>query len=99
LKYRYQLTIRQSVQKLSLQVAGWRKRCNLKRDQIFRLMPHREGVDRREKLNVSLEELIGAENPVRVVEDLVESLDLLALGFEKVPAAREGRPAWPPAAI
>ncbi len=42
------------------------------------LMPHLQGIDRQAKLNVSLEELIAEENPVR-------DLDLLALtGGKKI---------------
>ncbi len=62
-------------------------------------MPHLAGVDRKEKLNVSLEELIESDNPLRVVDQLVESLDLGALGFAKVIPPKEGRPAYPAQAL
>ncbi len=62
-------------------------------------MPHLEGTDRNAKINLSLEELIEEDNPVRVVDQLIESLDLEALGFQNVVAAKEGRPAYPPGAM
>src|SRR5215207_598133 len=45
----------------------------------------------------SLDELIGEDHPVRVIEAFVDSLDLGALGFERAEANPMGRPAYDPA--
>jgi transposase len=45
----------------------------------------------------NLEEFIEKDNVVRVVDAIVDSLDLQAIGFEKVTAKREGRPCFHPA--
>jgi len=46
-----------------------------------------------------LEDWIAEDNPVRVVDAFVEALDLGALGFAGVDAARTGRPGYHPAAL
>jgi len=46
-----------------------------------------------------LDDYIGAENPVRVVDVFVEQLDLGALGFDGVVPAETGRPSYHPAAL
>jgi transposase len=43
-----------------------------------------------------LDEVIGAENGVRVIDALVVSLDMARLGFSKVEAAATGRPPYDP---
>ncbi len=45
-----------------------------------------------------LEDWIAEDNPVRVVDAFVEALELGALGFAGVDAARTGRPGYHPAA-
>ena len=59
-----------------------------------------EGEDRRQHalLPSMLEDYVGEDNPVRVVDAFVDELDLDALGFELVPAAT-GRPAYHPAML
>ncbi len=46
-----------------------------------------------------LEDWIAEDNPVRVVDAFVEALELGALGFAGVDAARTGRPSYHPAAL
>jgi len=45
----------------------------------------------------SLEEYVAGENPVRVIEAFVESLDLEALGFRYTVLNETGRPPYCPA--
>ena len=40
-----------------------------------------------------LDDLVGADNPVRIVDAFVEELDLLSLGFDGSTPASTGRPA------
>jgi transposase/DNA-binding protein H-NS len=60
-----------------------------------------EGVNRRQVtlLPECLEECIGEDNTVRVVEAFVEELDLAALGFARTSPADTGRPAYHPAVL
>ncbi len=44
-----------------------------------------------------LDDLIGTENPVRVIDAFVDRLDLRALGFAKAQSAGTGRPPYDPA--
>jgi transposase len=55
-----------------------------------------EGVDRGQSTLFPdrLEDWIGADNPVRVVDVFVDELDLGALGFERVEARATGRPGY-----
>jgi transposase len=46
-----------------------------------------------------LKDWIAEDNPVRVVDAFVDALDLGALGFAGVDAARTGRPGYHPAAL
>lgn len=41
-----------------------------------------------------LEQLIGADNPVRVIEAFVEGLDMEQMGFQSAGKSHEGRPAF-----
>lgn len=47
----------------------------------------------------SLDDYIGDDNPVRVVDVFVEELDLVALGFESATASTTGRPAYHPSTL
>lgn len=60
-----------------------------------------EGEDRSQSmlLPASLEDYIGEDNPVRVIDVYVDELDLLALGFERVQPKATGRPAYHPATL
>ena len=43
-----------------------------------------------------LDEVVGRDDPVRVIDAFVETLDLADLGFSKVVAEEMGRPAYAP---
>ncbi len=43
-----------------------------------------------------LDDLIGAENPVRVIDAFVAALDLSGLGFSKAESQATGRPPYDP---
>mgnify|MGYP006287648739 CR=1 FL=1 len=59
-------------------------------------MTHREGADREQPLRLNLEETIQADNPVRVIDAYVDSLDLDGLGFSHVVPAETGSPPYHP---
>jgi transposase len=44
----------------------------------------------------SLEDYVGEENPVRVIEVFIDELDLAASGFSGMTPAATGRPAYHP---
>jgi len=60
-----------------------------------------EGVERTQSLLLPecVEDYVGPDNPVRVVEAFVEQLDLPALGFEGCRPQAMGRPAYHPAVL
>src|SRR5712664_359220 len=60
-----------------------------------------DGEDRMQKtlLPHCLEDYVGEENPVRVIEVFVEELDLAALGFSGMTPAATGRPAYHPSTL
>jgi len=61
-------------------------------------MPHIVGHDRSQLLlPESLDDYVGPENPVRVIEAFVEGLNLPAAGFARVEAEETGRPGYRPA--
>ena len=57
-------------------------------------MTHIVGHDRSQTLLLpeSLDDYVGAENPVRFIEAFVDGLDLSAAGFIRVDPKRTGRP-------
>jgi transposase len=59
-----------------------------------------EGEDRQQQalLPSALEDYVGEDNPVRVIDAFVDELDLAGLGFAATPAAT-GRPAYHPATL
>jgi transposase len=61
-------------------------------------MPHVQGIGREQTLQFPprLDDYISAENPVRFLDVFVDQLDLQAMGFRRVEAAVEGRPAYHP---
>jgi transposase len=59
-------------------------------------MPHIQAIPRHQLQLPNLEEFIDKDNIVRVIDAFVDSLDLQALGFERVTAKPEGRPCYPP---
>ncbi len=64
-------------------------------------MGYIRGADRNEVLLFPecVEDYISADNPVRLIEAFVESLDLAELGFVRATPAETGRPAYDPAAM
>jgi transposase len=60
-----------------------------------------EGQDRTQVtlLPECLEDYVGADNPVRVVDVFVDELDLRGLGFTSVEPAETGRPSYHPAVL
>src|SRR5205807_5651192 len=60
-----------------------------------------DGEDRMQPalLPHSLEDYVGEENPVRVVEVFIDELDLAALGFSGMTPAATGRPAYHPSTL
>lgn len=60
-----------------------------------------EGQDRRQVtlLPESLDDFVGEDNPVRVIDAFVGELDLGELGFEGLRAAATGRPSYHPAVL
>ena len=61
-------------------------------------MSYIEGADRQQAwlLPERLEDYVGAENPVRFLDAFVESLDLIALGFQRATPGETGRPPYRP---
>ncbi len=57
-----------------------------------------EGADRNQVMLLpeSVEDYVGADNPVRIVEAFVEQLDLREMGFEGADPLATGRPAYHP---
>ncbi len=62
------------------------------------VVAHIEGECRQQRLLFapSLDEQVGAEHPVRVIDAFVDGLDLAELGFSKVAAKATGRPPYQP---
>lgn len=60
-----------------------------------------EGVDREQStlFPERLEDWIGEENPVRVIDAFVDELELSGLGFERAEACATGRPGYHPAVL
>src|SRR4030088_701995 len=60
-----------------------------------------DGEDRMQQtlLPHSLEDYVGEEKPVRVIEVFIDELDLAALGFAGMTPAATGRPAYHPATL
>ena len=56
----------------------------------------RRGIGHRSAFCRSVEDYIDDENPVRVIDAFVDSLDMEALGFQKAKPAQTGRPAYDP---
>ena len=60
-----------------------------------------EGADRRQSflLPESMDDYVGEDDPVRVVDAFVDELDLAGLGFGRATPADTGRPAYHPATL
>jgi hypothetical protein len=61
-------------------------------------MVHVVGESRYQRplMGASLDEIVGDEHPVRVIDAFIDTLDLKALGFSKVEAEATGRPPYRP---
>ena len=59
-------------------------------------MGHREGISRAEPIRLNLEKHIAQDNPVRLIDAYVDSLDLKELGFSHVVPAETGSPPYHP---
>ena len=59
-------------------------------------MKHVEGIGRSTELTFCLEDRISTDNPVRVIDALVDSIDLASLDFEHVEVGQTGRPPYDP---
>jgi transposase len=59
------------------------------------------GADRMQQalLPQNLEDYVGEENPVRVIEVFIDELDLAALGFSGMTPAATGRPGYHPSTL
>ena len=68
-------------------------------DQIRSPIHHIQGCDRNQTLLLpnSVDDYIGPDNPVRVVDAFVEQLDLQEAGFCRVKPKETGRPGYDPA--
>jgi transposase len=60
-----------------------------------------EGVDRLQGTLFpdALEDWVGEDNPVRVIDVFVDELDLCGLGFDRVDPLATGRPGYHPAVL
>jgi transposase len=60
-----------------------------------------EGADRRQAtlLPYTIEDYVGEENPVRVIDAFIDMLDLATLGFNGVIPEETGRPSYHPATL
>ncbi len=60
---------------------------------------HRRGMAREQTslLPASIEDYVGADHPVRVIDAFVDGLDVAGLGFEHAKTAATGRPPYHPA--
>src|ERR1700692_1960877 len=61
-------------------------------------MPHISGHDRSQTLLLpeSVDDYVGAENPVRFIDAFIDGLDLAAAGFARVVPEATGRPGYAP---
>ena len=60
-----------------------------------------EGWDRRQSflLPECVDDYVGEDNPVRVIEAFVDELDMAELGFARATPAETGRPGYHPAVL
>jgi len=66
---------------------------------VISTMAHISGSDRSQLLLLpeSVDDYVGADNPVRFIEAFVDGLDLEAAGFVRVTPKATGRPGYDPA--
>ena len=56
---------------------------------------HKTGTARNQMSFGSLDDQIGTENPVRIIDAFVDMLDLKTLGFQHVKPKQKGAPSYP----
>lgn len=66
---------------------------------VFSGMEHKTGTNRHQLQFMSLEDRLSADNPVRVIDAFVESLDLQEIGFAHTQTKAEGCPPYKPAVL
>ena len=57
-------------------------------------MPYKQGIDRKQLMMCSLDCFVGQTSIVRVIDAFVKGMDLEEMGFARIKAAKEGRPAY-----
>lgn len=57
-------------------------------------MNFKQGISREQLSMISLDCVVASDNPVRVIDQFVDQLDLRELGFTKTTLRKEGRPAF-----
>ena len=62
-------------------------------------MQYIQGSSRQQSYFSTLENQVGADNPVRLIDSFVDKLDLQKLGFAKTVHSGEGRPGYAPAVL
>jgi transposase len=71
--------------------------CDILKENGVMEMAYLKGMDRSQMcLPEFIEDMVSRENPVRVIDGFVDSLDLEELGFTKAQPAPTGRPAYDP---
>ncbi len=77
----------------------WKVTCNgFRRGRYHRGMPHIAGHDRSQTLLLpeALDDYVGPDNPVRLIDAFVDGLDLTEAGFADVEPKPTGRPGYAP---
>jgi transposase len=62
-------------------------------------MQFKQGNDRYQTFFITLDDQVGADNPVRLIDAFVDKLDLQKLGFKNTVHKSEGRPPYAPAVL
>ncbi len=62
-------------------------------------MGYVEGVDVKQMMMASWDDMVDPESIARLIDAFVDSLDLQGLGFQKASPAEEGRPAYDPGSL
>ena len=62
-------------------------------------MGYVEGVNVKQLMMTSWDDMVDPESIARLISEFVDSLDLQELGFQKASPAEEGRPAYDPGSL
>ena len=57
-------------------------------------MPYKQGIDRNQLMMCSLDCFVASDSIARIIDAFVNGLDMAEMGFARVKAAKEGRPAY-----